>query len=258
MDLGLKGKAVIVMAGSQGLGLATARGFAREGARVTICARSEDGLRQAAAAIGDCLALQADVTKAEDIARVVDSAAKAHGDADILVNNAGGPPPGLFVDLDDAAWAKAVDLTLMSAVRATRLVLPAMQAKGFGRIVNISSFGVKTPVPGLTLSNSVRMAVLGWAKTLANQVAKDGVTVNTVCPGWTRTDRVTALLGQRASNEGRAAAAIEAEIAASIPMGRMGTPDEIANMVVFLGSAAAGYVTGAAVQVDGGAVQAYS
>ncbi|RME65083.1 MAG: SDR family oxidoreductase [Alphaproteobacteria bacterium] len=257
MDLGLKGKAVIVMAGSQGLGLATARGFAREGARVTICARSADGLAKAAALIGDCLTVEADVTKADDIAGVIATAAQAHGDADVLVNNAGGPPPGAFQDLDDAAWAKAVDLTLMSAIRATRLVLPAMRAKGFGRIVNISSFGVKTPVPGLTLSNSIRMAVLGWAKTLANQVAKDGVTVNTVCPGWTRTDRVTSLLAARAKAEKRTPEAVEAEITATIPMGRMGTPEDVANMVVFLGSAAAGYVTGAAVQVDGGAVQAY-
>ena len=182
MDLKLENKTVLVTAGSKGIGLATARGFHKEGARVAICGRTRENLDTAAALMPGCHIIAGDVSNAEDIERIVASATETFGGIDILVNNAGGPPPGLFVDLDDSDWAKAVELTLMSVVRATRLVLPHMQAQKWGRIVNISSSGVKQPVPGLTLSNSIRMAVLGWAKTLANQVGPDNILVNTVCP----------------------------------------------------------------------------
>ncbi len=255
MDLKLENKSVLVTAGSKGIGLATARGFYDAGARVAICGRSQENLDAAAALMPDCLAITGDVSKAEDIDRIVASASGKFGGIDILVNNAGGPPPGLFVDLDDADWAKAVELTLMSVVRATRLVLPHMQAQKWGRIITISSSGVKQPVPGLTLSNSIRMAVLGWAKTLANQVGPDNILVNTVCPGFTNTDRVTQILESQSAASGKTTEEIAKGIAAHIPLQRIGQPEEIANLAVFLGSEAASYITGTAIQVDGGSVQ---
>ena len=257
MKLGLEGRSVLVMAASKGIGLASARAFHAAGAHVTICARGEQALHQAAASMPGALAIRADATDPDDIAQVVAHATRQFGAVEVLVNNTGGPPAGLFEALDDEAWAAAVEGTLMSAIRVTRAVLPAMRAARWGRIVNISSSGVRQPVPGLTLSNSVRMAVLGWAKTLAGQVAADGILVNTVCPGWTLTDRVTKLLGDRAGASGRSEADLAAEIAADIPLGRMGRAEEVANLVLFLGSEAASYITGTAIPVDGGAVKGY-
>jgi 3-oxoacyl-[acyl-carrier protein] reductase len=258
MKLGLEGRSVLVMAGSKGIGLASARAFHAAGARVTICARGEQALQTAAAAMPGVLAIRADATDPADITRVVAEATRTFGPVEVLVNNTGGPPAGLFEALDDAAWAAAVEGTLMSAIRVTRAVLPAMRAARWGRIVNISSSGVRQPVPGLTLSNSVRMAVLGWAKTLAGQAAADGILVNTVCPGWTLTDRVTQLLCDRSGASGRSEAELAAEIAADIPLGRMGRAEEVANLVLCLGSEAASYITGTAIPVDGGAVKGYA
>ena len=255
MDLKLENKSVLVTAGSKGIGLATARGFYEAGARVAICGRSQENLDAAVELMPDCLAIAGDVSNAEDIERIVALATKKTGGIDILVNNAGGPPPGLFVDLDDSDWAKAVELTLMSVVRTTRLVLPHMQAQKWGRIVNISSSGVKQPVPGLTLSNSIRMAVLGWAKTLANQVGPDNILVNTVCPGSTNTDRITQILETRSAASGKSVDELAQAMAAQIPLRRIGEPEEVANLAVFLGSEAASYITGTAIQVDGGSVQ---
>ncbi|WP_339694550.1 SDR family oxidoreductase [uncultured Parasphingorhabdus sp.] len=255
MDLKLENRSVLVTAGSKGIGLATARGFHTAGARVAICGRSQDNLDAAAALMPGCLAIAGDVSKADDIERIVASVTETFGGIDILANNAGGPPPGLFVDLDDSDWAKAVELTLMSVVRTTRLVLPHMQAQKWGRIVNISSTGVKQPVPGLTLSNSIRMAVLGWAKTLANQVGPDNVLVNTVCPGFTNTDRITQIFESQSAASGKTVDEISEGLAAQIPLRRIGQPEEIANLAVFLGSEAASYITGTAIQVDGGSVQ---
>lgn len=258
MKLGLEGRTALVMAGSHGIGLATAMGFHAAGANVAICARSEAGLAAAAQRMPGCLALQGDVLSADDISEVVRGASDRFGTIDILVNNAGGPPGGTFETLADEAWNDAVQLTLMSAVRTTRAVLPAMRAQRWGRILNISSYGVKQPVPGLTLSNSVRMAVLGWAKTLAGQVAGDNILVNTVCPGWTRTARVEQIITQQAQATGRDAAAIEQGITSSIPLGRIGEAEEVANLLVFLGSEAASYITGTAIAVDGGVVEGYA
>ncbi len=257
MDLNLENKIVLVTAGSKGIGLATALGFHKSGAHVAICGRSQDNLDAAAAQMPGCLALAGDVSKSQDIDRVVQSVTQKFGHIDILVNNAGGPPPGLFEDLADEDWNKAVELTLMSVIRLTRLVLPHMRTQKWGRIINISSSGVKQPVPGLTLSNSVRMAVLGWAKTLANQVAGDNILVNTVCPGFTNTDRVTQILEQQSAASGKTVEEVAAGIAAQIPMQRIGQPEEIANLAVFLGSEAASYITGTSIQVDGGSVQGF-
>lgn len=257
MELNLENKTVLVTAGSKGIGLATALGFHNGGAKVAICGRSQDKLDAAAAQMPGCLALIGDVSKSQDIDRVVNAVTAEFGGVDVLVNNAGGPPPGLFEDLADEDWNKAIELTLMSVIRATRLVLPHMRSQKWGRIINISSSGVKQPVPGLTLSNSIRMAVLGWAKTLANQVAGDNVLVNTVCPGFTNTDRVTQILEQQSAASGKSTEEIAAAIATQIPMQRIGEPEEIANLAVFLGSEAASYITGTSIQVDGGSVQGF-
>ncbi|ANU08420.1 SDR family oxidoreductase [Paraurantiacibacter namhicola] len=258
MKLGLEGRTALVMAGSQGIGLASAQAFHAVGANVAICARSQGPLDAAAASMPGCLAMTADVTDEGNIGAFVEAAREKFGAVDILVNNAGGPPPGLFADLKDDDWAKAVELTLMSAIRATRAVLPGMQERGWGRIVNISSFGVKQPVPNLTLSNSIRMAVLGWAKTLSNQVGPDGITVNTVCPGWTRTARVEKLFAQQSADTGKSEDEIETALVQGIPLRRAGEAEEIANCVVFLGSDAASYITGSAIAVDGGVAQGYA
>lgn len=258
MKLGLEGRSVLVMAGSQGIGLASALGFHAAGAKVTICARSAGPLEEAAAQMPGCLALEADASLPEDIERVVREASGHFGPVEVLVNNVGGPPAGKFDALSDAEWENAVNLTLMSAIRASRAVLPAMRARRWGRIVNISSYGVKQPVPGLTLSNSVRMAVLGWAKTLAAQVGPDNVLVNTVCPGWTRTARVDSLLATQSAQTGKSADELASAIAAEIPLGRIGEAEEVANLVVFLGSEAASYITGTAIQVDGGLTKGYA
>ncbi|MEM7569147.1 MAG: SDR family oxidoreductase [Pseudomonadota bacterium] len=253
MQLGLKGKRVLVTAGSQGLGLACAKGFAEEGADVAICGRTQSALDAAAQQIDGLRTFVADVSKPADIEALMD----AVGDIDILVANAGGPPPGPFDALSEADWKAAFDLTMMSAVRLAARALPAMRAQKWGRVLIISSYGVKQPVPGLSLSNTMRMGVLGWAKTLASQVAGDNVLVNTLCPGWTATDRVTSLLTQKAETDGNALADQEADIAAQVPLGRLGQPHELANLAVFLGSEAASYITGSAIAVDGGLVAGY-
>ena len=258
MRLGLEGRTALVMAGSQGIGLSSAQGFHAAGANVAICARSQVPLDEAAASMPGCFSMVADVTDEAQIEKFVAATREKFGAIDVLVNNAGGPPPGLFVDLDDGDWGRAVELTLMSAIRATRAVLPDMKERGWGRIVNVSSFGVKKPVPNLTLSNSIRMAVLGWAKTLANQVGPEGITVNTVCPGWTRTARVHKLLAEQSAQSGKSEAEIEAGLVQNIPLRRAGEPEDVANLVVFLASEAAGYMTGTAIAVDGGAAQGYA
>jgi 3-oxoacyl-[acyl-carrier protein] reductase len=262
MDLGLKDRVVLVGAASQGIGRAIALGFAREGAKVAICGRDTERLAAArkaieAESIHQVLAVRADVTNPADVERLVAEVTQRWETIHVLVNNAGGPPPGRFDALTDADWTNATTLTLMSAVRMTRAALPYMRHQNWGRVVNISSFSVKQPIDELTLSNSIRLSVLGWAKSLANEVASEGVLVNTVCPGWTRTDRVDAILAGRAKSESRTSADVEQDIARRIPMRRFGSPDEIAVLAVFLASARASYITGTAIQVDGGITQAY-
>jgi 3-oxoacyl-[acyl-carrier protein] reductase len=254
MNLGLEGRGALVMAASEGLGLASAQALHGEGARVTISARDPDKLARAAATMPGARQVVGDVTVETDLAAMAAAAAPV----DILVVNAGGPPPGAYADLSDVDWAAAVELTLMSAVRAARLVLPGMRERRWGRIVVISSVGVKQPVPGLSLSNSIRMAVLGWAKTLASEVGPDGVTVNTVCPGFTQTARADAIIARQAESAGKPAAQIEAEMAAALPLHRLGRPEDVAALVAFLASEPAGYITGTAIQVDGGMTRGYT
>jgi 3-oxoacyl-[acyl-carrier protein] reductase len=261
MDLGLSGKVVMVAASSQGIGLATAQAFAREGARVALCGRDPGRLEAArrtvaAEAAGDVLAVAADLATADGPARFAGEVLARFGTVHVLVNNAGGPPPGRFDALADADWQRAVDLTLLSAVRLTRAVAGSMRRQRWGRIVNVASYSVKQPIPELLLSNSIRLAVIGWAKSLAGELAPDNVLVNTVCPGWTATERVGEVLQSRSAAQGGTLADVQAELARQIPLSRLATPQEIADVVVFLASERASYVTGTALAVDGGIVQA--
>jgi 3-oxoacyl-[acyl-carrier protein] reductase len=256
MDLGLTGRVALVTAASKGMGKASAMGLAAEGAKVVMCARTESDLKDAAEEIraktkAEVLAMPADVTKKEDVAALADRAIKTFGHVDILVANAGGPPRGYFEDMTDEQWQGAFDVSLLSVVRLVRAVLPSMKARRWGRILTIQSVSVKQPIPELLLSNAVRPGVAGMMKTLAGQLGKDGITVNTVCPGKIMTDRF--LGGQKISGLSREeylARAVD-----DVPVRRVGTPEEFANVIVFLASERASYVTGVSVQVDGGLVR---
>jgi len=257
MDLGLKDKVALVTGASKGLGKAVAMGLAREGAQVAICARGEETLqataREIEAATGsEVLAVRADVTRPADIKRLVETTAEHFGRIDILVTNAGGPPSARFMDLSHKAWQQAVDLTLMSAVHLCYKVVPYMRKQGGGRIITMTSVSVKQPLDGLVLSNSLRAGVIGLTKTLSNELAKDNILVNSVCPGWTRTERVVELLEAAAQRKGTTPQDEEAAVVSQIPLGRMGRPEEIANLVVFLASERASFITGVAIHVDGG------
>lgn len=261
MDLGLRGKGAVVAGGSQGIGRACARALAAEGARVAICARTEDALRQAAEAIGaetgsQVLAVPADVRRPEDVRALVATAAEAFGGVHVLVANAGGPPPGLFADAADADWLAAFELSFLSTVRLVREVLPHMRRQRWGRIVNIQSTSVRQPIEGLVLSNGVRPGVAGLARSLVLEVSRDGITVNTVCPGRILTDRARGYLESRARSAGVPVDEYARRDLAAIPLGRMGEPDEIAQVVAFLASERAAYVTGVTLAVDGGLVRA--
>ncbi len=260
MDLGIKGKVAAVAAASKGLGKASALELAREGCAVAICARDEAALSATAQEIRDATGVRvvsvvADMTKAEDITRFIETTKRELGDPLILVTNAGGPPGGYFDQFDDAAWERAFNLTLMSTVRLIRAALPGMRAAGWGRIVNITSITVKQPLDELLLSNAIRPGIIGLSRTLATQLAKDGITINSVAPGNTLTDRQIELAQVRAQREGRSIDEVIASSGASIPAGRVGQPEELAAVVAFLASARASYVTGSTIAVDGGAVR---
>jgi 3-oxoacyl-[acyl-carrier protein] reductase len=235
--------------------------LAAEGAKVAICARRPEALRAAAAEItaatsGEVLPVVADLSQQESARRFVDAAAAHFGQLDILVANAGGPPTGRFVEVSTEQWHEAVDLTLMSVVTLCQAAIPHMRAAGGGRIIALTSVSVKQPLENLLLSNALRLGVTGLVKTLSNELASENILVNSVCPGWTLTDRVEALLADRAARRGVSKDEVLAEIVADIPLGRMAQPREIADAVVFLASERASFVTGTALVVDGGFVKA--
>ena len=260
MDLGLRERVAIVAAASKGLGKAVALGLAREGARVTLFSRDEGQIRAAGEEIAretgtDVLALAADVTREEDLKRVVGATLERWGRIDVLFNNAGGPPPGTFDDFGDAEWQRAFELNLLSTVRLTRLVLPTMRERGWGRIINSTSTSVKQPIDNLLLSNAIRSGVVALGKTLSNDVATRGITVNTIAPGRIFTERLQQVDANAAKSRGLSVEELRRQSEAQIPIGRYGTPEEFAAVAVFLASEPASYLTGQTIVVDGGLVK---
>lgn len=257
MDLGIKNKVAIVAASSKGLGKATALGLAKEGVNLTICARDTSVLDSTAEEISsqtnvEVLPIQCDVSKTEDIKNVVNETIKKFKTVDILINNAGGPPTGGFLDFSLEDWQKAVELNLFSAITFSNEVIPYMQKNKWGRIVNITSYAVKQPVEGLLLSNTVRAGIIGLAKSLSNEFAKDNILVNNICPGRIHTDRIIFLANDRAQKEGKNFDEIIDHMGSDVPVGRIGKPVELAALAVFLASEQASYITGTTIQVDGG------
>lgn len=257
MDLGIEGRVALVAASSRGLGRAAAEELAAAGARLVVCARGEEALERAASEMEEAHgveveAVPCDLATADGVRTVTDAALKRFGRVDILFNNAGGPPAGTFLEHEVERWREAFALNLESAVRLIRAVLPGMQEQGWGRIVNCTSVAVKQPVDGLILSNSIRAAVTGMARTLANEVAADGITVNNVMPGFTRTERLVDLARRNAETAGTSVEEAYEAWNGEIPMGRLGEPREFAALVAFLCSERASYITGASIPVDGG------
>jgi len=257
MDLGFKGRIALVAAASQGLGRAVAEELAAEGASLVICARGKEALDQAAGEIREktgatVLAVAADVSKPSDVSSLVEAGLNRFERIDILVTNAGGPPTGRFETLPNETWETAIRLTLFSTLELTRLVLPGMKEHKWGRILNITSIAVKQPIENLMLSNSIRAAVTGFARTLANEVAEFGITVNNIMPGYTRTERVVELAETLAIEKGINTEDVMQMWEKEIPMKRLGQPREFAALAAFLVSERASYITGTSIQVDGG------
>lgn len=257
MDLGLRGRVALVTAASRGLGRAIAEELSAEGASLVICARGEEELEKTRAAIAaktsvPVAAVRADVSKAADVNAVIHKALDVFQRIDILVTNAGGPPAGPFESHTAEAWESAFKLTLESVINLCRGVLPGMKERRWGRILNVTSIAVKQPVDNLMLSNSLRAAVTGFARTLANEVAPFGITVNNLLPGYTRTERVEQLAAAGAKASGSTPEEMRAKWEAQIPMGRLGEPKEFAALAAFLASERASYITAQNVAVDGG------
>lgn len=262
MNLHLSDKSVLVCASSGGLGRATALEFAREGARVMLCSRREGELQRVSADIRSATGREvhytvADLTKPTDIARLIESTVSTFGGLNTLINNSGGPPAGSFEQFDDAAWHSAFELNLLSYVRTIRAALPHLRQGGGGRIVNFTSSSIKSPIEQLILSNTFRTGVLGLTKTLASELGREGILINVVGPGRVQTDRIEQLDTMRAKSAGVSIEKIRAATCNTIPLGRYGTAEEFARVVLFLGSPANTYVTGQAVLIDGGMVKAY-
>jgi 3-oxoacyl-[acyl-carrier protein] reductase len=260
MDLGLTGKVALVGGSSRGLGRAVARELAREGCGLVLCARDGAALEAVRESImresgAEVLTVPANLTDPAAVDLVIAAAGDAFGHVDILVTNTGGPPPGLFESHSPEAWRAAVAQNLESVLNLTRGLLPAMKTRRWGRIVNITSIAVKQPVENLILSNSVRAAVTGFARTLANEVAGFGITVNNVMPGYHRTERLTQLAEHTAGARGISPEAVFEQWVADVPMHRIGEPEDFAALVAFLASERASYITGTSTAVDGGRVR---
>ncbi|MDP3185474.1 MAG: SDR family oxidoreductase [Anaerolineales bacterium] len=257
MDLQLKDKRALVTGASRGLGYAVALGLAREGCRVAINSRDEARISAAAGKIAaetgaQAIGLAGDLTEPDMPERLVGETVRTFGGLDILVTNAGGPPAGLFESFDEAAWQKAIDLSLMSHVRLIRAALPHLKQSKSASVLTVTSYSVKQPIPNLVLSNSIRAATVGLTKSLAMELGSQGIRFNSILPAWTETERVYELMSFRAKQN---STTLEEEIAKQSkdsPLGRMGTPQEFANAAVFLLSPAASYITGVMLTVDGG------
>ncbi|HJM15563.1 MAG TPA: SDR family oxidoreductase [SAR86 cluster bacterium] len=262
MDLSIKGKNAIVCASSQGLGKSAAVDLAKEGVNLAICSRNKEKINLVKNEIKDIsdvkiVAIEADLSSKKDINNLFKEAKQELKTIDILINNNGGPPPSTFEELSDDDWQKAFNDTMMSAIRLSKLTLPDMKKNKWGRVINISSVSVKTPVNGLFLSNSIRMGVLGWAKALSDEVAPYGITVNTVCPGTTKTERIEDILNAQSKSTGKNKKELEEAIANNIPMQRIGEATDLSALITFLASEKASYMTGLAVQVDGGSARTF-
>jgi 3-oxoacyl-[acyl-carrier protein] reductase len=256
VDLGLGNRVAVVAAGSKGLGRAVAEELVAEGAAVVICARGREALDATCKAMSAGGArihgVVADVAVPGEPARVIAEAARVFGPPDIVVTNSGGPRSGPFESLTDEDWDAAVRTLLTSAVSFARAALPSMRQRRWGRIINITSIAARQPVDGLMLSNAIRSGVIAFAKTLSNEVAASGVTVNNLLPGYTRTDRVVDLAAQKAAAGGGTPADVVGAWETEIPMRRIGEPREFAALAAFLASDRAGYITGQSIAVDGG------
>ncbi len=258
MDLGIAGRNALVLGASGGLGRAIATRLAGEGANVAAAGRSPDALRATAAQIEaagvTASPVEWDLGDVDAAARVVDEVTRSLGPIDILVNNTGGPPPTSVAGQDPKQWLAHFQSMVLSVIAITDRVLPGMRERKWGRIITSTSSGVVAPIPNLGISNTLRLSLVGWSKTLAREVARDGITANIVLPGRIATDRIRFLDEQKAKREGRPADEVAAESTASIPVGRYGKPEEYGDAVAFLASARASYITGSIIRVDGGLI----
>jgi len=257
MDLGLRKKRALIGGSSRGIGFACAELLAREGVELVLIARDEKAVAESAEKLGRAWGVRAghvaaDLATVAGVESAFAHAQKFLGGVDILINNSGGPKPGSSDALNDSDWMNAVNLNLMNTVRLTRLAVPGMIDRGWGRIVNIMSISVRQPIDGLMLSNSIRLAVVGFAKTLASELGPHGITVNTIAPGYTGTDRLQDLVVTTASREGKSSEQVLQQWASDVPLRRIARPEEIASATVFLCSEAASYITGVTLAVDGG------
>ena len=264
MNLGLEDKVALILASSKGLGLACAKTFYSEGANVIISSRSVENLERAKEEIGKhkpkdfdnkIISLVSDLNDEAQIKSLVDETVKKFRRIDILVHNAGGPPSAPINKISKGDWQNSINLNLLSFVRVSELVLPIMQQQKFGRIIAITSVSVKQPLNNLVLSNTTRLGVVGYAKTMANEYAKDNILVNVVCPGPNLTTRMEDIIKSQMRESGKSEQEVMKTWVDSIPLGRLGKPEELANLVVFLASEKASYITGTVIQVDGGFVK---
>jgi 3-oxoacyl-[acyl-carrier protein] reductase len=260
MDLGIKGKGALVLSSSRGLGFAIAAALAAEGGDVVLTGRSEEKLKANVEAInargqGQAFYKTADLMHADTMAPLVAFAKKQLGSIDILVNNTGGPPPGIMVEADTGAFSQHFDAMVLRVAEVTQLVLPEMRAQKWGRVITVGSSGVIQPIPNLGLSNAIRSALVGWSKSLSNDIAADGITVNMLVPGRIHTDRVDELDAASANRTGKSLDETRAASRAAIPAGRYGRTEEFAAVAAFLASTQASYVTGSVIRCDGGSIK---
>lgn len=263
MDLGLHNKVALVFASSKGLGLACAQGLFQEGAHVVVCSRSRDHLDEAEKEIlkghkhhnNRLVSYTVNLKDMEQIEELISKVMIEFGRIDVFVHNAGGPPSGPILEITDEQWEESLEMNLKSFIYACNKILPIMQKQQVGRIIAITSVSVKQPLEGLVISNTTRLGVVGYAKTAANKYGKDHILVNVVCPGPTLTDRMKELIEAKAKRTGKSLEEVKGQWTDDIPLARLGTPEEFANLVVFLSSDRASYITGTVIQVDGGFVK---